>query len=145
MFVMLLVAGTAAVLVAGARAGEQGATGNNVLALNVAGNSGIESGRILPASAVIIKAKRRCMVGSEIDLAAKASGGSCGYEYCFWLEGPGVQGKLSMRGYSSSDAWHWKPTDADVGVNSVTVWARSVGSPNEYDAAATYNIEVIGD
>lgn len=158
-----LAAVTVAVFAAGAGAGETGAkTDSSVLALNVAGiqngvsrtrpvnRPGPESGRIetaaiLPASAVMLKSKRRCRVGREIDLAAQASGGSQGYEYCFWLEGPGAPGRLNVRGYSSSDNWQWEPTHNDVGLNSVTVWARSVGSPNEYDASATYRIEVTGD
>ncbi len=142
-FGFLIAAGIAAVFVSGAKAGEQVAADSTVLALNVAAS---QSGcGILPASAVIIKSKRRCRVGSEIDLSAKASGGSRCYEYCFWLEGPAVQGKQSVQGYSSSDDWHWEPAGEDVGVNSVTVWVRSIGSPNEFDACATYNIEVIGD
>ncbi len=102
-------------------------------------------GTVEPATSVTLETTtKRARVGTDITWMASATGGSGNYEYSFWLNGSAANGDVNVRGYSPSESWTWTPTAADAGTNTVTVWARSIGSPNEYDVRASYSLNVSG-
>ena len=75
--------------------------------------------------------------GTSVTFSASASGGSGNYEYCFWVRGPATGGRwLRVRDYSSSPTYVMDTANY-VGVNEVDVWARNVGSSEEWEVSDT--------
>lgn len=94
-------------------------------------------------SAVSISASSSSVTaGSPVTFSAAASGGSGSYQYSFRLSGPGTSGQVVKQAYSSSNQWAWTPSAADVGANTVTVWARNAGSTDTYQATNSMQVTV---
>jgi hypothetical protein len=107
------------------------------------GSGGDGGGSVSPASsATIIPSSGTVAVGKTVTFTSSASGGSGTYEYKFLLSGPGTSGTVVKRGYSQSNSWTWKPTTSDVGVDTITVQARNVGSTAAYEASASCQVTV---
>lgn len=108
------------------------------------GTGGSGGGSVSPAtSATITPSSGTVAVGKSVTFTASASGGSGTYEYQFLLSGPGTSGTVVKRSYSQTKTWTWTPTKYDVGVNTITVRARNVGSTASYEASKSCQVTVV--
>lgn len=72
--------------------------------------------------------------GEVITFTAGATGGTGNYEYYFTYWNPNTGLWYVGQAYGGNPVWIWNTAGADTGTYSIQVWARSVGSPQAYDA-----------
>ncbi len=73
--------------------------------------------------------------GDSVVFTAVASGGTAPYEYQYWVFNGSTWTTPQL--YGPSGSFTWNTTGLSTGTYTIVVWARSVGSVNQFDTSAT--------
>jgi hypothetical protein len=77
-------------------------------------------------------------VGDPVSIASTASCGNSTAEYEIWIQPPNSAWSILSAYDTSNGAYTWDTTSATSGSYYFQVWARAVGSPNDYDTYSSF-------
>ncbi|MEW6290510.1 MAG: multicopper oxidase domain-containing protein [Thermodesulfobacteriota bacterium] len=81
--------------------------------------------------------------GTQVTFTANGSGGSGTYEYLFRIRGPRTNNAwVVVQGYSTSRRFVWRTRQADIGLTTINVRVRSVGSVAGFEAQRSINYRI---